>query len=173
MLQNSIFVASQYPKNSSFQFDNTDHCIHSSTARTANKGTCPGRHHFVFHQVEYLFATMILLIREVFSKLNNLFFGYFDPINIFFYNKNKYFLGWPKRYFGRNGNTGDLYEDQSHGFRPTQPQNTDLLFNRTSRSEGNRLVPQCEEEPGVSNATFGWSIGHNLAQWLFFSRSIG
>ena len=28
-----------------------------------------------------------------FSKLNYYFFGYFDPINIFFDNKNKYFSG--------------------------------------------------------------------------------
>ena len=35
-----------------------------------------------------------------FSKLNYLFFGYFDPKNMFLDNKNKYFSGWPERYFG-------------------------------------------------------------------------
>ena len=29
-----------------------------------------------------------------------LFFGYFDPINVFFDNKIKQCSGWPKRYFG-------------------------------------------------------------------------
>ena len=28
-----------------------------------------------------------------FSKLNNLIFGYFDPVNIFFDSKTKYFSG--------------------------------------------------------------------------------
>ena len=41
-----------------------------------------------------------------FSKLNYLFFWYFDPENIFLDNENKWFSGWPKRYFGWNGNTG-------------------------------------------------------------------
>ena len=35
-----------------------------------------------------------------FSKFKNYIFGYFDLTNNFFDNKNKYFLGWPKRYFG-------------------------------------------------------------------------
>ena len=30
---------------------------------------------------------------KFFSKLNIIIFGYFDPINIFFDNKNKYFSG--------------------------------------------------------------------------------
>ena len=30
---------------------------------------------------------------KFFSKLNLLFFGYFDPVNIFFDNKNNYFSG--------------------------------------------------------------------------------
>ena len=30
---------------------------------------------------------------KFFSKLNHLFFGYFDPIHNFFDNKNKYFSG--------------------------------------------------------------------------------
>ena len=30
---------------------------------------------------------------KFFSKLNNFFLGYFDPIHIFFDNKNKYFSG--------------------------------------------------------------------------------
>ena len=30
---------------------------------------------------------------EVFSKFNKFIFGYFDPVNIYFYNKNKYFSG--------------------------------------------------------------------------------
>ena len=42
-----------------------------------------------------------------FFKINSFFFGYFDPINICFDNKNKYFSGWPKRYFGGNGIAGD------------------------------------------------------------------
>ena len=37
---------------------------------------------------------------KFFSKLNYLIFGFFDPTNNFFDNKNKYFLGWPKQYFG-------------------------------------------------------------------------
>ena len=37
---------------------------------------------------------------KFFSKLNYLIFGYFDPTNILFDIKNKFFLGWPKRYFG-------------------------------------------------------------------------
>ena len=37
---------------------------------------------------------------KFFSKLNNLFSGYFDPGNILLDNKNELFLGWPKRYFG-------------------------------------------------------------------------
>ena len=40
-----------------------------------------------------------------FQNLINCFFGYLDPINIYFDNKNNYFLGWPKRYFGWNGDT--------------------------------------------------------------------
>ena len=48
------------------------------------------------HGVRFLGCSSV----KFFSKLNNLFFGYFDPINIFFDNKNKYFSGWPKRYFG-------------------------------------------------------------------------
>ena len=35
-----------------------------------------------------------------FQMLIYLFLVYFDPINTFFDNTNKYFLGWPKRYFG-------------------------------------------------------------------------
>ena len=30
----------------------------------------------------------------------NVFFGYFDPKNVNFDNKNKYFSGWPEQYFG-------------------------------------------------------------------------
>ena len=33
-----------------------------------------------------------------FSKLNKIFFGYFDPENIFLGSENKYFSGWPNRY---------------------------------------------------------------------------
>ena len=36
----------------------------------------------------------------IFSKSNKIFFGYFDPKNIFLDNKNGLFSGWPKRYFG-------------------------------------------------------------------------
>ena len=39
---------------------------------------------------------------KFFSKLNYFIFGYFDPTNIFFNNKNKYFLGWPNLYAGYN-----------------------------------------------------------------------
>ena len=43
---------------------------------------------------------------KFFSKLNVCIFCiYFDPVNISFDNKNKYFSGWPKRHFGLNGNT--------------------------------------------------------------------
>ena len=41
-----------------------------------------------------------------FQNINNFIFGYFEPTNNFFDNENKYFLGWPKRYFGYNGNIG-------------------------------------------------------------------
>ena len=41
-----------------------------------------------------------LLALKFFAKLNYFIFGYFDPTNILFDNKNKYFLGLPKRYFG-------------------------------------------------------------------------
>ena len=41
---------------------------------------------------EFTFGTV-----KFFSKF---YFGYFDPINIFLDNKNKYFSGWPRRYFG-------------------------------------------------------------------------
>ena len=41
---------------------------------------------------------------KFFPKQNYFIFGYFDPTNIFFDNKNKYFFGGPKRYFGLNGN---------------------------------------------------------------------
>ena len=34
------------------------------------------------------------------SKLDYYYFGYFHPISLFFDNENKYFSGWPKRYFG-------------------------------------------------------------------------
>ena len=37
---------------------------------------------------------------KFFSKLNKLFFGYFNSINIFFDNNNKKNSGWPKRCFG-------------------------------------------------------------------------
>ena len=36
----------------------------------------------------------------LFSKLNQTFFGYFHPENIYIHDTNKYFLGWPNRYFG-------------------------------------------------------------------------
>ena len=35
-----------------------------------------------------------------FSRLNNTFFGYFDPEKIYENNENKQFSGWPDRYFG-------------------------------------------------------------------------
>ena len=35
-----------------------------------------------------------------FSNLNKIFFGYFDPENIFMDDENKYFSGWANRYFG-------------------------------------------------------------------------
>ena len=41
-----------------------------------------------------------LSLVKIFSKFNFFIFGYFEPTNNFFDNKNKYFLGWPKRYFG-------------------------------------------------------------------------
>ena len=41
-----------------------------------------------------------VVISEDFCRIKSLFFRYFDPLNIFFYNENKYFSGWPKRYFG-------------------------------------------------------------------------
>ena len=34
------------------------------------------------------------------SKLNVLFSGYFDPENVCLHDKNKWFSGWPNRYFG-------------------------------------------------------------------------
>ena len=37
---------------------------------------------------------------KFFSKLNYFIFGYFDPTNILFGNKNIYLLGWLKWYFG-------------------------------------------------------------------------
>ena len=43
-------------------------------------------------------------VSDLFSrKLNSSFAGCFDPINYYFDNYSKYFLGWPKRYFGYNG----------------------------------------------------------------------
>ena len=36
----------------------------------------------------------------LFSKLNEIFLGNFDPENIFLDNENNYFSGWPNRYFG-------------------------------------------------------------------------
>ena len=39
-------------------------------------------------------------ISEFFIKINSFFFGVFDPKNNFFENKNRWFSGWPKRYFG-------------------------------------------------------------------------
>ena len=36
----------------------------------------------------------------LFSKLNKIFFGYFDPENTLLDDKNRYFSGWPNRYFG-------------------------------------------------------------------------
>ena len=42
----------------------------------------------------------------LFSTLINLFFGCFDPVNILLDNKNKWFSGWPKRYFGWKRSTG-------------------------------------------------------------------
>ena len=37
---------------------------------------------------------------KCFSKVNKFIFAYFDPVHIFFDDKNVYFPGWPKRYFG-------------------------------------------------------------------------
>ena len=45
---------------------------------------------------------------KFFSKSNQLFLGYFDPINIFFDNKPNTFSGLPTQYFGLNGNTDDV-----------------------------------------------------------------
>ena len=36
----------------------------------------------------------------LFSKVSEIFFGYFDPENVFFDNDKKYFSGRPDRYFG-------------------------------------------------------------------------
>ena len=46
----------------------------------------------------------LILSSEVFFQ-KQINFGYFDPTNIFFDDKKKYFSGWPTRYFGYNGNT--------------------------------------------------------------------
>ena len=55
--------------------------------------------------VSYTTVHSTLFSVKFFSKLNSFFSGYFDPINYFFDSKNKCFSGWPKRYFGKNGNT--------------------------------------------------------------------
>ena len=56
---------------------------------------------FVCTTVRALFSAVPL-----FSKLNNIFFGYFDPENISLDDKNKYVPGWPNRYFGWKISTG-------------------------------------------------------------------
>ena len=47
----------------------------------------------------------MVTVSDFFSKVINLFFGHFDPTNTFFDSKSNFFSGWPKRYFGQNGNT--------------------------------------------------------------------
>ena len=41
----------------------------------------------------------------LFSKLNNMFFGYFNPENMCRDNENGYFPGWPTRCFGYKRST--------------------------------------------------------------------
>ena len=55
-------------------------------------------------QTKTLVASPVLL----FSNLNEIFFGYFDPENIYLDNKNNYFSGWAKRYISSNKNTGSV-----------------------------------------------------------------
>ena len=52
-------------------------------------------------------APIVNLVEPVllFSKLNKMFFGYFDPEHIFLDNENKYFSGWVYRYFGQKVTT--------------------------------------------------------------------
>ena len=57
-------------------------------------------------------SAYILHIQEqrsvlLFSKLNKLFFGLFDPEKVFIDNENKWCLGWPDRYFGWKRTTGN------------------------------------------------------------------
>ena len=49
---------------------------------------------------EFPYPTALTTPVKFFSKLNLFIFGYFDPVHIFSDNKNKYFSGWPNRYFG-------------------------------------------------------------------------
>ena len=47
---------------------------------------------FISINVQYALSAVLHTVK-LFSKFNNYFFGYFDPINIFFNNQNKILFG--------------------------------------------------------------------------------
>ena len=76
-----------------FRGDLIDISLKKEALHTMGGSTCAGREKMYANQWSF------------FQNENNFFLGYFDPVSIFFDSKNKYFPGWPKRYFGENGNT--------------------------------------------------------------------
>ena len=59
-------------------------------------GTCSTRSHTLIRCI----ASELVLTSEVFFKIKLFFLAYFDPISWSFDNRNEWFSGWPKQYFG-------------------------------------------------------------------------
>ena len=82
--------------------DSSDFLLWLSLVLMYNCELCPTCRYTCTTQALTLFY---IVISAFFWKSNYLFFGYSDPINIYFNDKNKQLLGWTTRCFGKNSNT--------------------------------------------------------------------